>query len=102
MKEIQEGLSRLRVHGIAGGGMVTVEANGQQKILSCKIEETLLQTGDQEMLEDLLVSAINQALDKAKETAASEMGKLAGDISIPGLNEALSKFGLGAGPDEQA
>lgn len=95
MGEIQESLARMHVQGSAGGGMVTVEANGQQKILSCRFEKSLLESGDQEMLEDLVVSAVNIALDKSKEMAAQEMSKLAGGMNIPGLNDALSKFGMG-------
>ncbi len=92
MSEMQESLAQLRVDGSAGGGMITVEANGQQKILAVHIEESLLESHDQEMLEDLLVAATNQALEKARETAAQEMSALTGEINIPGLNEALSKI----------
>lgn len=92
VSEMQESLGRLRVEGSAGGGMITVEANGQQKILAVRIEQSLLEAGDREMLEDLVVAATNQALEKAKETAAQEMSKLTGEINIPGLDEALSKI----------
>lgn len=95
MSEAQEKLAHIRVQGNSGGGMVTVEANGQQKILSCRIEETLLDGGDREMLEDLLISAVNQALDKSREAAATEMSSLAGGLNVPGLNDALSQFGFG-------
>jgi len=91
--EMQEQLKRIRVEGTAGGGMVTIEADGQQRILGCRIEKSLLESGDQEMLEDLVVAATNQALDRARETAANEMQKLTGNL--PGLGDALSKFGLG-------
>ncbi len=91
--EMQERMAAIRVEGIAGGGMVKVEANGQQKILSINVEDSLLATNDKEMLEDLLLSATNQALDLAKQAAASEMSTLAGGLGIPGLDEALSKFG---------
>ena len=100
ISEVQESLSRLRVQGNAGGGMVTVECNGQQKILVCKIEESLIESGDQEMLEELVVAAVNQALDKAKEAAAEEMGKITGGLDLPGLGEALSKLGLGGIPTQ--
>ena len=73
--------------------MVKVEANGQQKILSITVEDTLLATNDKEMLEDLLLSATNQALDLAKQAAASEMSSRAGGLGRPVLDEALSKFG---------
>jgi len=95
MKEVQQRLESMRVQGSAGGGMVTVECSGQQKILSCRIDPVLVQSGDAEMIEELTVAAVNQALDKAKETAAEEMGRVAGDMNIPGLEDAMSKLGIG-------
>ena len=95
MKDVQENLSRIKVQGTAGGGMVTVEANGQQKILGCTVEDSLMESGDKEMVEDLVVAAVNQALDKAKQAAADEMANVTGGMNLPGLDEALSKFGLG-------
>ncbi len=95
MGEMKESLADIRVQGSAGGGMVTIEASGQQSILGCRIDETLLEAGDREMLEDLLVGAVNQALEKAKEAAAQEMAKVTGDLNLPGLGDALSKMGLG-------
>ena len=92
MEEMQEQLGKLRFEGSAGGGMVSVEANGQQKILGYKIDQTLLDSGDKEMLEDLLAAASNQALEKAREGAAAEMAQLTGGMNIPGLEDALSKF----------
>ena len=95
MTELQESLRQLRIEGIAGGGMVKVEVNGQQQILSCRIEPELLGSGDREVLEDLVVAATNQALEKAKAAAAQEMSKLAGDVDIPGLGNMLEQFGMG-------
>ena len=100
LTEVQEELGRLRVQGGAGGGMVTVEADGRQRVISCQIDKSLLKSGDQEMIEDLLVAAVNQALEKSRETAAQEMSKLAGDVNIPGLGDALAKFGLGGGSSD--
>lgn len=94
MAAVQENLKRVHVEGSAGGGMVTVEANGQQAIVACRIEQSLFDAGDREMIEELVVAATNQALQKAKDAAAEEMGKIAGDINIPGLGEMLSKLGL--------
>ena len=99
MSAMQENLGQVRVEGQAGGGMVTVEASGHQKILNIRVEESLLESDDREMLEDLLVAAVNQALDKAKEAAAEEMSKMTGDMNLPGLDEALSQFGLNGGSD---
>ena len=98
MQEMQEGLKRLRVTGTAGGGMVTVEMNGQQQLLSCRIEESLFSSGDREMVEDLAVAAVNQALDKVRQAAAEEMSRFAGGFDVPGLGDALAKFGGSGGP----
>lgn len=95
MDEMQENLKRLRVSGSSGGGMVNVEVNGQFQMLSCKIDPSLLQEGDQEMIEDLIVSAMNQAVEKAKLQAAEEMNKITGGLDLPGMQDMLSKFGLG-------
>jgi DNA-binding YbaB/EbfC family protein len=96
MRDIQENLGKLRVEGSAGGGMVRVEASGQQQLIAFHVEKSLLESGDQEMLEDLLLAATNQALEKAKDAAAAELSKLTGDFEIPGLGDALSKLGLGS------
>jgi nucleoid-associated protein EbfC len=93
MKDMQETLRRLKIEASAGGGMVTVEMNGQQQLLNCRIEKSLLESGDGEMVEELVVAAVNAALDKVKQTAAEEMSKLAGGMEIPGLNEALAQLG---------
>ena len=95
MKEMQENLRRLKLEGTAGGGMVTVEINGQQQVLSCRIEQSLFDAGDREMVEDLVVAAANQALEKIKQAAADEMGKLTGGLDMSGLNDTLSQLGLG-------
>ncbi len=94
MEEMQENLKKVRVSGEAGGGMVKVEVNGQFQMLSCKIDPSLFQGGDQELLEDLVVSAMNQGVEKAKLAAAEEMSKVTGGINLPGMQEMLSKFGM--------
>ncbi len=96
--EIQERLGALEVEGSAGGGLVTVTATGQQKIAGVQIDPSLL--NDREMLEDLLVAAVNQALEKAKALATEEMSKLTGDMNIPGMEDVMSKFGFGPGNNE--
>jgi DNA-binding YbaB/EbfC family protein len=95
MEEMQENLKKLRVSGTAGGGMVSVEVNGQFQAVACKIDPGLFQDGDQEMVEDLMVSAMNQAIEKAKLLAAEEMNRITGGLNLPGMQEMLSKFGLG-------
>ncbi len=95
MSEMKEKLAKVRVEGTAGGGMVTVEATGQKQIVSCKIEQSLIDDGDREMLEDLVVAAANQALKKAEESAEQEMAGLAGGMNIPGMGDMMSQLGLG-------
>src|SRR5262245_31215552 len=98
MQEMQEALKKLRVTGSSGGGMVTVEMNGQQQVLSCRIEESLFASGDREVVEDLLVAACNQALERVREATAGEMSRLAGGLDVPGLGDALAKFNGQEGP----
>lgn len=95
MRELQDRLGTLRIDGAAGGGMVTVTVTGQQKVLACKIEPSLLAGGDAEVLQDLVVAATNQALDKARQTAQEELSKVTGGMNLPGLGDAFSKMGLG-------
>lgn len=75
--------------------MVRVQASGDLKILGISIDPGLLQSPDAEFLEDLITAAVNQALQKAKEAAAQEMAEITGGLNIPGLQEAMSRFGLG-------
>lgn len=93
IQEMQEKMANLRCEGQAGGGMVSVEMNGQLRVLNCKIDPALFQSGDREMLEDLICSATNQALDKIRETQVSEVQQVAGGMSIPGLTDAFMGFG---------
>ncbi|MCR9200274.1 MAG: YbaB/EbfC family nucleoid-associated protein [Planctomycetaceae bacterium] len=95
MAEVKEKVAEMRVEGIAGGEMVRVEATGDLRIIGVHIDPSLLETGDREMLEELVSSATNQALQKAKEAAANAMQEVAGGMDIPGLSDAMSKFGLG-------
>ncbi len=86
MAEVQEALEEMTVEGTAGGGMVTVGANGKQKILSVKIDPEVVDVDDVEMLEDLIVAATNQALDNSRDLAQEEMSKIAGGMlgNLPG------------------
>lgn len=86
MEEIQGELAEKEVEGSAGGGMVKVRANGKQDILSIKIEPEVVNPDDVEMLEDLVLSAVNQAREKAAELQAQSMSALTGGLNIPGLN----------------
>jgi nucleoid-associated protein EbfC len=92
MELITEELRSKRVTGSSGGGMVEVEANGLGEILKVKIEPALVEKGEREMIEDLLPAAVNQAVAKSRELHM-EMTKSATDgLSLPGLEEALSKL----------
>ena len=82
---LQEELAEKVVTGSSGGDMVKVEANGAQEILSITIEKELLDPADPEMVQDLVVAAVNDALKKSRELMAQEMSKLTGGLPIPGL-----------------
>jgi len=85
MLKLQEELADKTVESSSGGGMVKVIANGRQQILSIQIEKEVVDPDDVEMLQDLVLAAINDALAKAQEMVSSEMGKLTGGLNIPGL-----------------
>ena len=85
MMELQEELAMKSVEATAGGGMVSVRVNGKFEILSLKIEKEVVNPDDVEMLQDLIVAALNEGVRKAQEMAASEMGKITGGMQIPGL-----------------
>ncbi len=83
--DAQASLVKLTAEGSSGGGAVKVVARGDGVITSIKIDPQVLTGGDASMLEDLVLSASNQALDKARELANSEMGKATAGFNIPGM-----------------
>ena len=85
MLALQEVVGKKKVEAIAGGGMVTVEANGKQEIVSIKIDPEVVSKDDVQMLEDLILAASNEALRKSRELVQQEMGKITGGLKIPGL-----------------
>ena len=85
MEAIQAEAATKRVEATAGGGMVTVEANGKQEIVSIKIDREVINPDDAQMLEDLVLAACNEALRKSKEMMQAELGKLSAGLKIPGL-----------------
>ncbi len=85
MARIQEELAEEKVEGNAGGGMVTVTANGQSEILAVRIDPEVAGGEDVEMLEDLVLAAVNEALRRSKELANGRMGQLTGGMGLPGL-----------------
>ncbi len=85
MMKAQEELGNKTVEGTAGGGVVTVTANGHKKILDIQIKPEAVDPDDVEMLQDLVLAAVNDALSKAEEIANQDMGKFTGGMNIPGL-----------------
>ena len=85
MMALQEEVGKKKVEATAGGGMVTVEANGKQEIVSIKIDPEVVSKEDVQMLEDLVLAACNEALRKSRELVQQELGKLTGGLKIPGL-----------------
>ena len=85
LARLQEELGSRTVEGTAGGGMVKARATGKQEVLSIEIEKEVVDPEGLEMLQDLVTAAVNEALRKARELAAEEMGKLTGGVGIPGL-----------------
>ena len=85
MAKIQDQAAAKQVDGTAGGGMVTVTANGAMEIVAVKIDPEVVKSGDAEMLQDLVLAATNDALRKAREMMAEEMKTVTGGLRIPGL-----------------
>jgi len=85
MSRIQEEVKKKTVEASAGGGMVTVIANGAMEIVSIKVEPDVVNPDDIEMLQDLIVAATNEALRRAQQMVTEEMGKVTGGLNIPGL-----------------
>ncbi len=84
MQEIQEELGRREVEASSGGGMVTAKVNGKKELVSLKIDPQVAGE-DPEMLEDLVVAAVNEAMRRMDEIVKEEMGKVTGGLSLPGL-----------------
>jgi DNA-binding YbaB/EbfC family protein len=85
MLAMQEEIGKKEVEATAGGGMVTVRANGKQELLAIKIDPEVINRDDAQMLEDLVLAATNEALRKSRELMQQELGKLTGGLKIPGL-----------------
>jgi DNA-binding YbaB/EbfC family protein len=85
LASVQDEIASRTAEGRAGGGMVTAVANGRLEILRVHIDPSLLAAPDQEMLQDLVVAAVNEALRAARALIAEEMQKATGGLPIPGL-----------------
>jgi nucleoid-associated protein EbfC len=83
MEELQHRLGQIVAEGNSGGGMVVAKVNGRMEVVSCKISEEATKLQDKEMLEDLIVAAINQAIVKVTQQRAAEASKIANDLGMP-------------------
>ena len=86
IKKIQKEVAKEKVTGSSGGGMVEVTISGKLEVVDIKIEKKLVEEKDIEMLEDLVLAAVNKALVKAQQLAKERMGRLAGGLNIPGMD----------------
>ncbi|MFC1945762.1 YbaB/EbfC family nucleoid-associated protein [Chloroflexota bacterium] len=85
LAKAQEELADITVEAGAGGGAVTVTANGKQQVLSVKISPEVVSPDDVEMLEDMVLAAVSEALNKAQEAAQAHLASITGGLNIPGL-----------------
>ena len=83
--QVQAELESKTVDASAGGGMVTVIVNGKFEVLSLKIEKEVVNPEDAEMLQDLIIAAVNEGIRKAQEMTSAEMAKITGGFNVPGL-----------------
>lgn len=81
--KVQEELAQKTIEASAGGGMVTVVVNGKQEIVSIKFEPEVVDSNDVEMLQDLVVASVNEALRKSQEMVSEEMSKITGGLNLP-------------------
>lgn len=84
-EQLQKQLDELVVEASAGGGMVVIKMTGQKQLTSVRIDSEVFASKDQEMLQDLMLAAVNDAVRKVDEQLASRMGSLTGGLNIPGL-----------------
>ena len=84
-EKLQKQMESTVVEATAGGGMVSVKMNGQKQLLSIQIDPEVFSGGDKDMLQDLIVAAVNEGIRKVDETMAQQLGGLTGGLKIPGL-----------------
>ena len=85
MAKVQEELKTLTVEGTSGGGVVKVTANGHQEVLAITIDKEVVKPEDAEMLQDLVLAAVKDAIEKSKTLASSKLAVLTGGMRIPGM-----------------
>jgi nucleoid-associated protein EbfC len=84
-EKLQKQMEAMVVDATAGGGMVSVKMNGQKQLLSIQIEPEVFTGGDKDMLQDLIVAAVNEGIRKVDEAMSAQLGNLTGGMKIPGL-----------------
>jgi DNA-binding YbaB/EbfC family protein len=97
LQGLQAQLRERQVTGSAGGGLVEIDVNGAMEVQRCRIDPQLLISPDRELLEDLITSAVNQGVERARQMHADAMQEVTGNLPIPGLQDALAKFTGGGG-----
>ena len=90
--EMNEKLKELRVEGTAAGGLVAVSVNGLQELVSCQIDPSLFQQGDAELLEELIVNAVNDAVDESRSQQAKTMQSLTENVDMSDLSGIIEKL----------
>jgi len=85
MAKLQEDLGGRTVEATAGGGMVTVVMNGRQEVVSVRIEKEVVVPDDVELLQDLVLGAVNEAISRSRKMMAEEISKITGGMNLPGL-----------------
>ncbi|NNF83788.1 MAG: YbaB/EbfC family nucleoid-associated protein [Deltaproteobacteria bacterium] len=85
LARVQEELAGKTVEASAGGGMVTVVVNGRQEVVSIRIEKEVVSPDDVDLLQDLVVGAVNEAISRSRKMMADEMAKITGGLNLPGL-----------------
>ena len=84
-EKMQKQMESIVVDATAGGGMVSVKMNGQKQLLSIQLDPEVVTSGDKDMLQDLIVAAVNEGIRKVDEAMAEQLGGLTGGLKIPGL-----------------
>src|ERR1700724_1140874 len=87
VEQLQQRLARITAEGSAGGDLVKARVNGKMEVLSCHLSDEALKQNDRELLEDLIVGAVNQALQRVRQLVAEETSKMASGLGLPeGMN----------------
>jgi len=100
LAEANEKLAHLTATGSAGGGMVEATANGLGELVQIQIEPELLSGDQPDLLQTMIVSAVNQAIAAGRELQAEALQSVTGEMNMPGLDEAMAKLREGLGPDQ--